>query len=123
MGWLPSLKPKQRLLLIPTTTVDTDWGLTEATDLVATTVASTESVRLRPSPRLPLIPTTTVDTDTEATVRGPTEATDLVATTVASTESVRLRLSPRLPLIPTTTVDTDTEDFTSESKKPLKPYR
>merc|ERR1712192_167199 len=99
MGWLPSLKPKQRLLLIPTTTVDTDWGLTEATDLVATTVASTESVRLRPSPRLPLIPTTTVDTDTEATVRGPTEATDLVATTVASTESVRLRLSPRLPLI------------------------
>merc|ERR1712203_710160 len=71
-----------RLPLIPTTMVDTD--------TVATTVVTTESVRLRLSPRLPLIPTTMVDTDTEDT----------------TTESVRLRLSPRLLLILTTTVDT-----------------
>merc|ERR1711889_43552 len=92
----PSLKPKQRLLLILTSmaTEDTDWDTD--TVLEDTTVdmvlATTASVRPRPSPRLLLILTFTAtedtdwDTDTEDTT---------VDTVLATTASVRPRLSPR----------------------------
>merc|ERR1711973_1038315 len=132
----PSLKPKQRLLLILTSmaTEDTDWDTD--TVLEDTTVdmvlATTANVRPRPSPRLLLIPTFTAtaamgwDTDTEDTT---------VDTVLATTTNVRLRLSLRLLLIPGTMVDTvmvdtdsglmdldtDTVDSTMESKITLRP--
>merc|ERR1711973_924072 len=132
----PSLKPKQRLLLILTSmaTEDTDWDTD--TVLEDTTVdmvlATTANVRPRPSPRLLLILTFTAmedtgwDTDMEDTT---------VDTVLATTASVRLRLSLRLLLIPGTMVDTimvdtdsglmdldtDTVDSTMESKITLRP--
>merc|ERR1711973_271507 len=132
----PSLKPKQRLLLILTSmaTEDTDWDTD--TVLEDTTVdmvlATTASVRPRPNPRLLLILTFMAtaamgwDTDTEDTT---------VDTVLATTESVRLRLSLRLlPILGTTgdtdmvdtdsglmDLDTDTVDSTTESKITLRP--
>merc|ERR1712227_285127 len=132
----PSLKPKQRLLLILTFTAteytdwDTDTVLEDTT--VDTILATTASVRPRLSPRLLLILTFMAtaamgwDTDTEDTT---------VDTVLATTESVRLRLSPRLLLILTFTgdtdmvdtdsglmdLDTDTVDSTTESKITLRP--
>merc|ERR1712227_114686 len=132
----PSLKPKQRLLLILTfmATEDTDWDTDTVLEdtTVDTVLATTASVRPRPSPRLLLILTFTAtaamgwDTDTEDTT---------VDTVLATTESVRLRLSPRLLQILGTTgdtdmvdtdsglmdLDTDTVDSTTESKITLRP--
>merc|ERR1712037_298545 len=109
-----SLKPRQRLLLIPTTMVDTDMdsvlGLTD-TDSVATTVAT---VATTARGRLRLSPTCTA-TDLDTTV-DTSEDTALSATTVSATGSTtargRLRLSPRLRLrlSPTTTVATTAMD-------------
>merc|ERR1712147_483800 len=135
--WLPpSLKPKQRLLLILTSmaTEDTDWDTDTVLEdtTVDTVLATTASVRPRLSPRLLLIlifmatEDTGWDTDTEDTT---------VDTVLATTESVRLRLSPRLlPILGTTgdtdmvdtdsglmDLDTDTVDSTTESKITLRP--
>merc|ERR1711954_293164 len=119
----PSLKPKQRLLLILTSmaTEDTDWdtGTVSEDTTVDMVLATTASVRPRLSPRLLLILTFTA----------------MVDTVLATTESVRLRLSPRLlPILGTTGVtdmvdtdsdlmdlDTDTVDSTTESKITLRP--
>merc|ERR1712181_198804 len=100
MGWLPSLKPKQRLpLSLTMATVDTEATVVDTEDMVDTvldTGESTESVRLPLSPRLPL----SLTTATEDTV-------DTVLDTGESTASVRLPLSPRLPLSLTTATVVD----------------
>merc|ERR1711994_697879 len=91
----PSLKPKQRLLLILTSTAteDTDWDTDTVSEdtTVDTVLATMASVRPRLSPRLPLIP-------------GTTEGTDMV-----DTDSGLMDL------------DTDTVDSTTESKISLRP--
>merc|ERR1712203_773622 len=84
MGWLPSLKPKQRLQLSHTTAME---DMEATVDTVLATGDTTASVRLRPSPT----------TATEAMVD--------TATAGATMASVRLRLSPRLPLSLTTATE------------------
>merc|ERR1711928_161880 len=96
-----SLKPRQRLLLILTSTAteDTDWDTDTVSEdtTVDTVLATTARGRLRLSPRLRLTPTfcmvDTMDWDTEDT--------DTVSTTVCTTARGRLRLPPRLRLTPT----------------------
>merc|ERR1719184_659961 len=106
----PSLKPKQRLLLILTSmaTEDMDWDTD--TVLEDTTVdmvlATTASVRPRPSPRLLLILTFTAMEDTDWDTDTVLEDTTVV-TVLATTASVKPRLSPRLLLILTFTVTED----------------
>merc|ERR1712203_1326678 len=132
----PSLKPKQRLLLILTSTAteDMDWDTDTVSEdtTVDTVLATTASVRPRLSPRLLLILTFTAT----AAMGWDTDMEDTTADTVlATTASVRPKLSPRLPLIPGTTegtdmvdtdsglmdLDTDTVDSTTESKISLRP--
>merc|ERR1712007_257251 len=132
----PSLKPRQRLLLILTSTAteDTDWYTDTVSEdtTVDTVLATTASVRPRLSPRLLLILTFTAT----AAMGWDTDMEDTTADTVlATTASVRPKLSPRLPLIPGTTegtdmvdtdsglmdLDTDTVDSTTESKISLRP--
>merc|ERR1712088_880733 len=98
MGAPPSLKPRPRLLLTPTScTADTgsDTGATEATMVSATTdtvLATTARGLLRPSPRPRLTPTCcTADTvwdtgATEATTATVLDTdTDMVSDTAATT--------------------------------------
>merc|ERR1711973_339589 len=134
----PSLKPKQRLLLILTSmaTEDTDWDTDTVSEdtTVDMVLATTASVRPRLSPRLLLILTFTATEDTDWDRDTVLEDTT-VDTVLVTTESVRLRLSPRLlPILGTTGVtdmvdtdsglmdlDTDTVDSTTESKITLRP--
>merc|ERR1719184_393226 len=134
----PSLKPKQRLLLILTSmaTEDTDWDTDTVSEdtTVDMVLATTASVRPRPSPRLLLILTFTATEDTDWDTDTVLEDTT-VDTVLATTASVKPRLSPRLlPILGTTgdtdmvdtnsglmDLDTDTVDSTTESKITLRP--
>merc|ERR1711973_732100 len=136
----PSLKPKQRLLLILTfmVTEDTDWDMDTVLEgtTVDTVLATTASVRPRLSPRLLLILIFTATEDTDWDTDTVLEDTT-VDTVLATMASVRPRLSPRLLLILTFTatgdtdmvdtdsglmdLDTDTVDSTTESKITLRP--
>merc|ERR1712203_358585 len=97
-----SLKPRQRLLLILTSTAteDTDWDTDTVLEdtTVDTVLAITASVRPRLSPRLKLTPTLCM-VDWGLTVL----ATTLLATDSDTTTTARgrLRLPPRLKLTPT----------------------
>merc|ERR1711892_329528 len=84
---LLSLRPSQRLLLIPT------FCMADMAVMDMDTMDTMASVRLRPSPRLLLIPTFCM-ADMEDMVVMYMAIMDTMA-------SVRLRLSPRLLLIPT----------------------
>merc|ERR1711973_1064192 len=99
----PSLKPKQRLLLILTSmaTEDTDWDTDTVSEdtTVDMVLATTASVRPRPSPRLLLILTFTATEDTDWD-----RDTDMV-----DTDSGLMDL------------DTDTVDSSTESKITLRP--
>merc|ERR1712071_396620 len=103
MGWLPSLKPRQRQRLSLTTdTVDTEATVEDTEAMVdtvlATAGATMASVRLRPNPRQRLSLTT--DTvDTEATVEDTEAMVDTVLVTAGATmASVRPRLSPTMAM-------------------------
>merc|ERR1712079_368455 len=90
-----SLKPRQRLLLILTSTAteDTDWDTDTVSEdtTVDTVLATMASVRPRPSPRLPLIPGTAEDMDMVDTDSG---LMDLDTDTVGSTTESKISLRP-----------------------------